>query len=183
MKVVCALTGASGAIYFIRLLQRLMKSQTKIECVSSENGRLVLEHETGKGWSEITNGITCHGETNMAARISSGSSPVDAMVIVPCSMSSLSQIAYGVSGNLIHRAAAVQLKERRRLIVVPREAPYSLIHLKAMTSLTEAGAMVLPASPGFYHQPETIEDVVDGVVDRILDHIQCPDSHVQRWQT
>jgi len=182
MKVVLALTGASGAIYFVRLLERLTKMDVQVECVSSSTGRFVLEHETGRAWQEVTEGIVCHDEQNMAASISSGSSPTDALVIVPCSMSSLGQIAHGISENLIHRAAAVQLKERRKLIVVPREAPYSLIHLKAMTLLTESGTLILPASPGFYHKPKTIMEVVDGVVDRILDHIQCPDNDVKRWQ-
>ena len=183
MKAVIALTGASGAVYFLKLLDRLRHSTVQLEAVSSSNGRKVLLHETGRTWEQVTSDLVTYDEDEMASRISSGSSPTDAFVIVPCSMSTLSHIAYGISQNLIQRAGAVQLKERRKLIVVPRESPYSLVHLKAMTALTEAGGIILPASPGFYHHPETIEDLVNSVVDRILDSIAIPDARIKRWQS
>ncbi|PIE90090.1 MAG: hypothetical protein CR997_08175 [Acidobacteria bacterium] len=183
MRMVLALTGASGAIYFQRCLERLRNSDLSLELISSSHGRSVLEYETGKTWDDLSAGLTVHEETNMAASVSSGSTPTYAMIVVPCSMSSLCQIASGISENLIHRVAAVQLKERRKLILVPRETPYSLIHLRAMTALTEAGALILPASPGFYHRPACVEEVVDGVVDRILDHIGLPDTKIKRWQS
>jgi len=182
MTHILALTGASGAPYFLRTLERLNAQGITVELISSKTGRQVLQHETGRSWEEVSSGYHVYDENDFAARIASGSSPVQSMTIVPCSMSTLAHIAGGLSANLIHRTASVQLKERRPLIVVPRESPYSLIHLKTMTTLTEAGGIVLPASPGFYHEPKTIEALVDSVVDRILDHMHCPDGEMRRWR-
>lgn len=181
MKIVIALTGGSGAPYFTALLERLQPTSAEVEVVSSATGRQVLQHETGKTWKEVTEGLVVHSERNMGASIASGSNRTDAMVVVPCSMSTLAEISLGTSSHLIHRAASVQLKERRPLILVPRESPYSLIHLQAMTRVTEAGGMILPASPGFYHHPKSVDDLVKNIVDRILDQIGCSDKTIERW--
>lgn len=177
-----AITGASGAIYFHRLLERLIGLGLHPTLLASEAGRRVLLEECQLKWSDLKAQHPCENEKNIGASIASGSARLDALVVVPCSMSSLSQMAYGLTANLIHRVASVQLKERRSLIVVPRETPLSLIHLKAMTALVQAGATLIPAMPGFYHQPTTVEEVADTVVDRILDHLALPDPKIKRWQ-
>jgi len=126
--------------------------------------------------------IQLHRLDNMAARPSSGSHPQEGMVIVPCSMGTLGAIASGAGTNLIHRAADVTLKESRKLVLVPRETPYNAIHLENMLRLSRAGAHIIPASPGFYHRPQTIEDLVDHLVFRILDHLGVPHSQATQWQ-
>jgi 4-hydroxy-3-polyprenylbenzoate decarboxylase len=184
-RFLIAMTGASGAPYFLRLLERLhaFQPQPAVEYLISEAGCRVLWEETGlkpqdlafAGFSRLPIG-------DVGARAASGSARCAGMVIVPCSMSTLATIACGTTANLIHRAAAVQLKEGRKLVVVPRESPLSLIHLRAMVSLREAGALILPAMPAFYHRPATVAELVDSVVDRILDHLDLADEAIRRWQ-
>jgi flavin prenyltransferase len=168
-KIVIAIGGSSGSIYAKRLLDKLAK-------VSDVNGAIVLTTNAKLNW-EIELGniddykfpFTVFDNKDFFAPFASGSAKYECMVVIPCSMSLLGRIANGVSDDLIGRAADVVLKERRKLIIVPREAPYNLIHLKNMTALTEAGAIICPATPSFYSKPETIEALVDTVVDRIID--------------
>lgn len=179
-----ALTGASGAAYFLRLIERLaMRDDVVLHLVASDAGRRVLKDETGLSWRDVGNGSNVkYPESDIGAAMASGSNPLDAMVICPASMSTMSAIAYGLTQNLIHRAAAVQLKEERKLILVPRETPISLAGLKAMVAVREAGATVMPACPGFYHKPTSVLELVDTIVDRILDHLELADDAVQRWK-
>lgn len=184
-RIALAMTGASGGPYFLRLLERLLKrNDVEGHLLISEGGRRVLLEETGVKWSEIDTGhFQLHANKDIGANVASGSYRLDAMAIVPCSMNTLGCLAMGVANNLVLRAAAVQMKEDRKLIVVPRETPLSLVHLRAMVTLKEAGTVVLPATPGFYHKPETIQDLVDSVVDRIIDHLDLPDQSIKRWQS
>ncbi|CAM2005926.1 UbiX family flavin prenyltransferase [Acanthopleuribacter pedis] len=182
-RIGLALTGASGVAYFLRTLERLRAfPELELHLVASEGGKRVLHDEENMKWGDInTEGCVVHGTRNIGASIASGSNGLESLVVVPCSMSSLSAMAIGMAENLVHRAAAVQLKEGRTLIVVPRETPLSLISLRAMVTLREAGAVIMPASPGFYHQPQTVTDLVDSVVDRIIDHLEVADQAVRRW--
>jgi 4-hydroxy-3-polyprenylbenzoate decarboxylase len=198
MEFTVAITGASGAIYAQRTLVHLAASAVvdRINLIISESAAIVARVELGVdlrgvdratinkwiGLPVASNLIQLNRLDNMAARPSSGSHPQEGMVIVPCSMGSLGAIASGAGTNLIHRAADVTLKEGRKLVLVPRESPYNEIHLENMLRLSRAGARILPASPGFYHQPETIEALVDHLVFRILDHLGVPHSGVTRWK-
>ncbi len=182
-KIALALSGASGVPYFLRLLERLRRHPgLELHLVASEGGRRVLAEESNLKWPlPDTEDLVTHANKNIGASIASGSFDLAALVVIPCSMHTVSAISMGLADNLIQRCAAVQLKESRRLILVPRETPLSLINLRAMTMVKEAGAVLLPASPGFYHKPETIEDLLDTVVDRVLDHIDIEDLHIKRW--
>ena len=182
-RIVIALTGASGAPYFLRMLKRIRAFQgVDLHLVASEGGKRVLLEENGIKWQDLDfSGLTLHANKNIGASIASGSFRCDGMVVLPCSMNTLSCIASGITVNLVHRCAAVQLKEDRKLILAIRETPLSLINLRAMTTLREAGAVIMPASPGFYHNPETIDDLLDTVIDRIFDHLGLDDKHIKRW--
>jgi flavin prenyltransferase len=171
-KVIIAVTGASGSIYAKRIIEKLQVNSTKIDkcdVVFSSNAKEIWKFELGSSPDEWTGNFTVYGKNDFFAPFASGSSGYDSMVIVPCSMGTLGRIASGVSDDLITRAADVMLKERKRLIMVIRENPYNLIHLKNMTLLTEAGAVIAPATPSFYSLPQTIEELVDTVVNRVLD--------------
>lgn len=170
MKIIVAVTGASGAIYARQTLQQLISADEveQIALVVSDKGEQVAQYE-----GEVlpsSEKIVRYANNDMFTPIASGSAEYDAMIVVPASMGSVGRIASGVSLSLIERAADVMIKERRRLILVVREAPYSLIHLRNMTLLTEAGAVVLPASPSFYSQPEGLEQATMTVVERIIAH-------------
>ena len=195
-QITLAITGASGARYGIRLLQWLNKADFFTHVLFSEAGRLVLSMEEGLELpknpakqkallvSELgLNGdlIACWSNTNWKSPVASGSSAPSRMVVCPCSTGSLSAIATGASNNLIERGADVVLKEQGNLIVVPRETPYSLIHIENMRSLVQTGAVVLPASPGFYNNPDSIEELVDFVVSRILDKLHIENDLSNRW--
>ncbi len=198
MEFTVAITGASGSIYAQRTLVHLAASGVveRINLIMSAAAETVAKVELGvdlKSASpqKLNNWIGQPVESrlirlqrldNMAARPSSGSHPQEGMVIVPCSMGTLGAIASGAGTNLIHRAADVTLKESRRLVIVPRETPYNAIHLENMLRLARAGAHIIPASPGFYHRPQTVEDLVDHLVFRILDHLGVPHSQTTRWQ-
>jgi flavin prenyltransferase len=170
-KIVLAVTGASGAIYTLKLLQKLHELKaplTEIAVVFSDTGKEIWLAERGKKFTP--EGVAKeYANDNFYAPFASGSSQYDTMIICPASMGTIGRIANGASDDLIARAADVMLKERRRLILVPREAPYNLIHIKNMRTLTVAGAIICPASPSFYSNPETIGDLVMTVVDRIID--------------
>jgi len=195
-RIVTGLCGASGALYGLRLVKALAEAGTEIDLIASKAGLIVAEEELGlseKGFRETLEGfckknadttLRVHDVNDFTAAPASGSCPIDAMVVVPCTMATLAAIATGNGRNLIHRAADVTLKEKRPLILVPREMPYSLIHLKNMTAAAEAGATILPASPAFYSRPETLEALADTVVARILDHIGVTPARelVPRWK-
>jgi 4-hydroxy-3-polyprenylbenzoate decarboxylase len=198
MEFTLAITGASGSIYAQRTLIHLAASGVveRINLVMSEAATTVAKVELGVdlaggdrssvnrwlGLPENSRLIHLHRLDNIAARPSSGSHPQEGMVIVPCSMGTLGAIASGAGTNLIHRAADVTLKENRRLVIVPRETPYNAIHLENMLRLSRAGAHIIPASPGFYHRPQTIEALVDHLVFRILDHLGVPHTQATQWK-
>ena len=180
MKLVIAATGASGAIYLQRLLAQIDPTVHEIHLVFSNYAKQVIHEELGELLVPV--GIHQHGDRTMNVPFVSGSARFDAMVIVPCSMGTLGRIAAGTSDSTILRAADVFLKERRRLILVPRETPWNLIHARNVVTLMEAGASILPASPGFYSRPRTLEELADTVVARILDQLGLPNTGTFRWQ-
>ena len=187
-KYIIAITGASGSIYALRLIEELLKNGHLIYLIVSDNGAKVLEYETGirlfnfiEGMKEKYGNIILEDIDNLFSSVASGSFKTDGMIILPCSMSSLGEIAHGVSKNLIGRAADVCIKEKRPLVIVPRETPLSSIHLKNMLILSESGVTILPAMPGFYHKPEILEDVVNFVVGKILDVLNIENNLFKKW--
>jgi 4-hydroxy-3-polyprenylbenzoate decarboxylase len=188
--VVLAITGASGAPYAVRLLEVLAREKTPTWLIVSGHGLRLLKQEskigslsalkraTGGDWSSIA----VFDDADRGAKPASGSQATAGMVICPCSMGTVSAIAQGSSRSLVERAADVTLKERRKLILVPRETPLSLIHLRNLVQVTEAGAVVLPAAPGFYHRPVRIEELVDFVVQRVLDQLELEIDLTKRWE-
>jgi 4-hydroxy-3-polyprenylbenzoate decarboxylase len=189
LPLVFAITGASGAPYAVRLLEVLARHSVPTELIVSSHGWRLLETEsgiadeaalraaTGGDWSSVT----VYPDTDRGAKPASGSHRTRGMVICPCSMGTVAAIAGGTSRSLVERAADVMLKERRKLILVPRETPLSLIHLRNLTAVTEAGAVVIPAAPGFYHRPSTIAELVDFIVQRILDQVGLDIPLTPRW--
>ena len=190
LPLVVAITGASGAPYAVRLLQALVQAEQPTWLIVSDHGLRLLSTESNidsvdalrdrvgaKAWDSS---VRTFDDRDRGALPASGSVRTRGMVICPCSMGTIAAISQGTSRSLVERAADVVLKERRRLVVVPRETPYSDIHLENMLRLTRAGAVVMPASPGFYHRPSRIEDLVDFVVGRILDHVDVP-NEMPRW--
>ena len=182
MKFVLAMTGASGSIYMQRLLLRLDAKIHEIHLVLSAHARQVAASELPAHRLEVPEGVHLHDERSMYVPFTSGSTHFDAMAVVPCSMGTLARIAAGTSDNNILRAADVFLKERRKLILVPRETPWNLIQARNVVTVIEAGALVMPAVPSFYHRPGSVEAVVDTVVIRLLDHLGLPPADAQRWQ-
>ena len=179
MKIIVAVTGASGAIYAQRTLSHLLRCEQveRIALILSDTAHGVIAHEGVE--LPTSERIEMYDNHEMFASVASGSASWDTMIVVPASMGSVGRIAAGISQTLIERAADVILKERRRLVIVVRETPYSLIHLRNMTTLTEAGAVILPASPSFYSHPESIEQAVDTVVERIIVHAGISTSHYE----
>lgn len=189
--IVFAITGASGALYAIRLLEQLVVAQREVQLIVSGHGLRLLQTESAvrsvdelrdrvgaRPWDSY---VTVFDDADRGAAPASGSALNAGMVICPCSMGTLSAIAVGASRSLVERAADVTLKERRPLVLVPRESPLSTIHLENMLRVTRAGATVLPASPGFYHRPTSIADLVDFMVARVLDHLGVEHSLIRRW--
>ncbi|HOU99226.1 MAG TPA: UbiX family flavin prenyltransferase [Bacteroidales bacterium] len=171
-KLIIAVTGASGSLYADKMLSEIIQySNYEVALIFSETGKKVWEYELKKNVPVETDRIKIFDNQNYFAPSASGSANYNYMVIVPCSMGTLGRIAHGTSNDLISRSADVMLKERKKIILVPRELPYNLIHLKNMTTLTEAGAMIVPASPSFYSHPKSIEQLVQTVTDRILKYI------------
>jgi flavin prenyltransferase len=179
MKLVIASTGASGAIYLQRLLDQIDCTQHEVHLVLSSFGKQVIHDELGE--LRVPPGVQEHNDRTMNVPFASGSTYYDAMVVVPCTMGTLGRIAAGISDSLIIRAADVFLKERRRLILVPREAPWHLIHLRNAATLAEAGAIIMPASPSFYSKPASMEELADTIVHRILDLVGLPAPKAFRW--
>ena len=198
MELTVGITGASGAIYAQRTLVHLAASGEveRVNLITSQSALVVARVELGvtlregdagalNGWLGLAADsklVRWHRLDNMAAAPASGSHPQAGMIVVPCSMGTLGAIASGAGTNLIHRAADVALKEGRRLVVVPRESPYNAIHLENMLRLARAGARVLPASPAFYHRPQTITEMVDHLVFRILDQFDVPHTRATAWK-
>jgi 4-hydroxy-3-polyprenylbenzoate decarboxylase len=196
--VALAWTGASGMGYGLRLLSSLIEAGVKVWLMYSQAAQIVAkqeldltlptrpieaERELSARFEAADDQLRVFGRDDWNAPLASGSNPADAMVVCPCTMGTLASIAAGLSDNLIERAADVMLKEQRKLILVPRETPFSAIHLENMLKLVRAGAVVLPANPGFYHQPQEVAGVVDYVVARILDHLGVENTLMQRWGT
>ncbi len=181
MKILVAITGASGALYAQRLLDHLDPKQHEVHVVMSNYAQAVLKQELPEGL-RLAQGVQTHNLRSMSAPFASGSNPMDAMVVIPCTMGTLGRIAHGLSEDVLLRAADVALKEKKKLILVPRETPLNLVHIRNLELLILAGAILLPANPSFYHNPKTIEDVVDTVVARVLDHLGVPHALSPRWQ-
>lgn len=181
MRLLIAITGASGSLYAQRLLDHLDPREHEIHVVLSRYAQAVLQQELPGGLT-MPEGVQVHSLKSMNAPFASGSNPVDAMVVIPCSMGTLARIAHGLSDDLLLRAADVVLKERRRLILVPRETPLSLVHIKNFELLLLAGATLLPANPSFYACPKSIEALADTVVARVLDHLGVTHHLVPRWR-
>jgi len=194
--VTLAITGASGVQYGLRLLECLIQAERQVFLMISKAAHIVIATETSfklpaqaaqleqalSGQYQTKEGqLRVFGKEDWMAPVASGSGAPSQMVVCPCSTGALSAIACGASNNLIERAADVALKERRQLILVPRETPYSEIHLEHMLKLTRMGAVILPASPGFYHQPQTIDEIVDFIVARILDQLGIEQTLMERW--
>ena len=181
-RIVLAITGASGACYGVRLLRYLADTGHRVDLVVSPTGEQVIAHEVGPGaLADLPGAVTRHGFGNLASPIASGSCQYDAMAIVPASMGTVGRLAAGCSSDLVGRAGDVCLKERRRLVIAPRETPMSLIHLRALATLAEAGAVIMPAAPAFHGKPTTLDELVDGFVGRILDSLGIGTDLVRRW--
>ena len=181
MNVLIGITGASGVIYAKRLLKRLVGKGHDISVVYSKYAKVVIKEELG-GDLEYLDGVKEFGPSSMHVPFASGSNVPDVMVVIPCSMGTLGRIAHGYSQDAMARGADVVLKEKRRLIVVPRETPLNLIHIKNLEILQLAGAHIIPASPSFYSMPTTIEELVDTVVARVLDNMGISQNFVPKWQ-
>jgi len=182
MRVIVGISGATGAIYGVRILERLRDLRVETHLVVSRWGGRTLLHETTWSREQVDALATAvYAPADMGAAISSGSFRTDGMIIAPCSAKTLAAIAHGVGENLIHRAADVALKERRKLILVVREAPLSDIHLENMLKVTRSGAIVLPPMPAFYNNPRSIDDVIDHTVSRVLDQFGLDVSGTARW--
>jgi flavin prenyltransferase len=190
LPVVLGITGASGAPYGVRLLEVLARNQVPVWLIVSGHGWRLLETEAGiadeAGLRAATGGdwstVQVFPDSDRGARPASGSAKTAGMVICPCSMGTVAAIAGGTSRALVERAADVTLKERRKFLVVPRETPLSLIHLRNLTTITEAGAVVIPAAPGFYHRPTAVGQLVDFIVQRVLDQLGLELEIAPRWQ-
>jgi len=180
VKILVAVTGASGALYAQRLLDNLDPRAHEIHVVLSHYAQQVVAVEL-PGGLRLPAGVKTHSLQSMNAPFASGSNPPDAMVVIPCTLGTLGRIAHGYSSDVLLRAADVVLKERKKLILVPRETPLSLVHIKNMELLLQAGATILPANPGFYANPKTIQDLVDTVVARVLDHLGVANQLAPRW--
>lgn len=191
-----AITGASGAIYAIRLIEELLKAGSLVSLLISKSGRIVLKEECRLDWSGdetamnnsvrdyfkvAAESLVYYAENNFFSPLASGSAAAEAMIVAPCSMGSLARIAAGLSGNLLERAADVMLKEGKPLLLLPRETPFSAIHLENMLKLARLGVRIIPAMPGFYGQPRTIDDIVNFVVGKMLDQLGIEGNLFKRW--
>jgi 4-hydroxy-3-polyprenylbenzoate decarboxylase len=194
--VTLALSGASGMAYGLRLLECLLAAEVRVYLLVSQAAHIVAKQELGVALparasdletqlSESLNvrdgQLRVFGREDWYAPVASGSNPADAMVVCPCSMGTLAAIAHGMSDNLIERAADVMLKEQKKLVLVPRETPFSTLHLENMLTLSKMNAVILPANPGFYHQPQSVEAIIDFIVARILDQLGVQHTLMARW--
>lgn len=193
--IVVAITGASGSTYGVRLIEELLKADCRVTLLVTRSGVDVLRYETGLDWNgtveQQREGIRAHfgatalldsfAEDDLFAPVASGSAAPDAVVICPCSMGTVGRIAAGLANNLVERVADVALKERRQLLLVPRETPFNRIHLENLLRLDQAGAQILPAMPAFYHRPRSIDELVDFLIGKILDNLRIPHRLFPRW--
>lgn len=182
-RIIVGISGASGAIYGLRLLEVLRQTpDVETHLIVSDSARLILDHETSAVQESIESlADRVHSPRNLAACVSSGSFKTDGMIVAPCSMKSLSMIANSINDNLLIRAADVTLKERRKLVLIVRETPLHLGHLRHMISVTEMGGIILPPVPSFYHKPKTIMDIVDQTIGKALDQLAIPNQLFERW--
>ena len=188
-RIIVGITGASGSAYFLRVMEALSRQELEIHLIASEQGRKVLTYETGavleekaRFWSGKRAEIVLEDNENMFSPVASGSFRCDAMVILPCSMSTVAEIACGITKTLLIRAADVMIKEKRRLVLVPRETPLSTVHLRRMAELSELGVTILPAMPGFYGHPQTLDEIVGFVAGKVLDSLEIENDCYQRWK-
>lgn len=185
-KIIVGISGASGAMLGERFLRHLLKAGHEAHVILSDGGVQVMKEELGISDLRKHLGspkrLTLYAAGDFAARVSSGSARFDAMTVIPCSLSSVAAIANGITLNLIHRAASVSIKEKRPLILVPRESPLSPIHLKNLLYLSEIGVHILPATTAFYHKPRNIEEMVDFTVARVFDHLRIDHELIRRWK-
>ncbi|KIH77600.1 4-hydroxy-3-polyprenylbenzoate decarboxylase [Geoalkalibacter ferrihydriticus] len=193
--ILVAITGASGSIYGLRLVEELLRAKYRVTLLVTRAGMDVLRYETGLKWSGTTSerqvlmrdyfdgnqSLLHYDADDLFAPVASGSSAPDAMVVAPCSMGSAARMAAGISDNLVERVADVMLKERRELVLVPRETPFNQLHLENLLRLARAGAHILPAMPAFYQRPQTMEDLIDFVVGKILDSLRLEHKLFERW--
>jgi 4-hydroxy-3-polyprenylbenzoate decarboxylase len=194
-KIVLAVTGASGAVYGLRLTEELLRAGRQVVLLLSRAGRQVLHHETGLDWTgeldrrreriaahfQAGEALQHYDENDLFAPVASGSSAADAMLVAPCSMGCAGRLAGGLSSNLIERCADVALKEGRPLLLVPRETPFNQLHLENLLRLSKAGARIVPAMPAFYQQPASVEEMVDFVLGKVLDQLHIEHKLYRRW--
>lgn len=187
-RYIVGVTGASGSVYALKLIRTLLEKGHEVHLVITDNGKKVITYETGLGekylleeLSAWNGNLILHDNQDLFSSIASGSYITQGMVVVPCSMATLGEIAQGVSKTLLGRAADVCLKERRKLVLVPRETPLSTIHLRNMLTLSESGAIILPAMPAFYNKPATLEDMVDFIVGRVLRSLGVENTLYKEW--
>lgn len=188
-KIVVGITGASGSIYAKRLVEVLVELGIQTNVVATEKGKQVFEFELSlnlETWieelSKKYSNLKLEDNNNLFSGVASGSNKYDAVIILPCSMGTMAEISHGLSRNLLCRAADVALKEGRKLIIVPRETPLNTIHLENMCRLSKIGATIIPAMPGFYHHPKTIDDLVDFLIGKILDYIGIENNLFKKWE-
>lgn len=188
-KIVVGITGASGSIYAIRLIEELLKKEIFVHIICTDTGKKVMKYETSidiEEWiidlKEKYNHVKLEDINNLFSGVASGSYKFDAMIILPCSMGTLAEISMGLAKNLLCRAADVCLKENRKLIIVPRETPLNAIHLENMLKLSRLGVTILPAVPGFYHKPQSIDDLINFVVGKILDSLSIENTLFTKWE-
>lgn len=188
-KIIVGLTGASGSIYCKNFVESLLEEGYYVHLIATEMGEKVFTYELElefREWSnqvsELFNRFKLEDVNNLFSGVASGSNQYDAVVILPCSMGTLGSIANGISSNLLTRVADVAIKERRQLVIVPRETPLSSIHLENMLKLSREGVSIVPAMPGFYHRPETLDDVVNFVVGKLMDHLKIKNNKFEKWK-
>lgn len=181
-RIIVGITGATGAIFGVRLLEALGAAGVETHLVLSKWGQQTVEYETGLTLTDLrARAAVVHGTGNMAATLSSGSFRTEGMVVAPCSMRTVAAIAHGYGETLVHRAADVVLKERRRLVLVPRETPFSEVHLENLLKLARMGVTILPPMPAFYNKPATVDDIVNHIVARVLDQFDIDAAFAKRW--
>lgn len=182
-KIILAITGASGSLYAVQFLKHMQKLDVEVHGIISDAGRLVLQHELGYTQDDLNSYVTAwYAKDDFAAPMSSGSSRFDAMLVLPCTMGTLGSIANGVVKNLVHRAADVMLKERKPLLLAVRETPFNRIHLENMLKVQDAGAVICPPMPSFYHHPKSIEEMATFFAGRLADLLGLEVEGLKRWQ-
>jgi 4-hydroxy-3-polyprenylbenzoate decarboxylase len=181
-RIIVGITGATGAVFGVRLLEALAAAGVETHLVLSKWGQQTVEHEMGLTLADLRERASVvHASSNMAATVSSGSFRTEGMVIAPCSMHTAAAIAHGYGESLVHRAADVVLKERRRLVLVPRETPLSEVHLENLLKLARMGVAIVPPMPAFYNKPATVDDIIDHIVARVLDQFDIDAAFAKRW--